>query len=205
MKSIAISLITALFLLACNPPSNSQAKSAGTSSQVKTSTGSQQEKAISNIKLTAKVNGKDWVATGSYMGFLYYAKGLKLMNSENRPYLQLAFKAANAPDNRTLTINSKDFTGVISALPNIEVMFTGHESGIASKSELQGFQNNSNSLKDKNNFVLAVTKWEMLGEDKAIMSGTLAGKLKGIMGSPDVEIIDGKFEDIEVKVYNEKY
>ncbi len=69
---------------------------------------------------------------------------------------------------------------------------------------MQSNQDDPEFPERKTNFQLTITK-DKQGEDKAIMSATFSGKLKGIMGSPDVEVTNGKFENIEVKVFTEKY
>lgn len=157
----------------------------------------------STVVLKSKLDGKTW--NGNSASFLYYAKGVKMMDKEGRPYLQLAFTSAQSPDSRQLTFNSKNFKGELASLPNMEVLFSGSKEGNKEQSEIQGYQENPNFPEQKTNFKIEVTKWEMQGANKAILSAKFCGKLKGLMGAPDVEFTDGVFENIEVIVYTEKY
>lgn len=151
--------------------------------------------------LTCQLNGREWKGANVYNGHLYYVQGIKGMYG-GKPYMVLSFKAATAPDNRQLTISFYNFQGKagVYAKDAVEVLLSGAASGEAQKSELQGHKVPGQNT----NFTVAITAWKPNGSNEAIISGKLSGLLKGVLGSSNVEIENGQFTDVAVKIFNDK-
>jgi hypothetical protein len=159
--------------------------------------------AAGNISLT--LNDKNWTGDIVYQGALFYKGGLKMMDPSGKPYLQLAFKSNKAPDDRQFTITVKNFPGVVGAVPTegMEVLLSGSETGDTKNPQMIGYKNDANYA--GYSVELVISKWETPSPDIAMMSATFTAKLKGVFGSPDARIAEGKLENIEVKVFTEKY
>jgi hypothetical protein len=151
---------------------------------------------------TCQLNGQAWKAGNIFNGHLFYAKGISAMFGGN-PYMMLAFRAVDNPDNRQLTISFKNFQGKtgVYAKEKIEVMLSGAASGEAQKSEMQGHKVPGQNT----DFTVELTDWKPVKDDEALVSGKVQGTLKGIFGTPDVKIEGGSFANVPVKVFNEKY
>lgn len=159
---------------------------------------------ITSPVLTANLNGSTWSANGG--SSLFYEGGNSMIDKTGKPYFMLSFLSANAPDNRNLTLQFKDFKPVVGKIKsNMQVLLAGHSSGEAKKSETAGYQVNPQFPEQMTNFAVEVTKWERISKDKAIISGKFSGKLKGIMNSADVSCQNGVFKDVEVVCYTGKY
>lgn len=153
-------------------------------------------------ELSAQLNGKSWKASGFFHSHLFYSKGIARMN-EGKPFLMLAFKSANAPDNRQVNfqvIEFKEQVGLVDA-QSLEISLSGAEDGQSTSSAMQG-----NGTKDSRTpFSFEVTEWKRLSPDEAVISGKFSGTLKGFFGSPDASFQDGSFSNVKVKVFNDKY
>lgn len=155
--------------------------------------------------ISLNLNDKPWTGAIVYQGALYYKGGVKLMDDSGRPYFQLAFKSNKAPDTRQFTITVRNFQGTTGQVTtkDMEVLLSGSETGDAQKSEMIGYKNDPNY--SGYSVQLVITKWETTSSNAAKMSATFSAKLKGVLGSPDAVVTNGKLEDIEVTVYTDKY
>lgn len=151
-------------------------------------------------QLYCALNGKEWKATAVVGGQVFYAKGFAAMYGGS-PYLTLTFKAAEAPDNRQLSISFKNFPGKVGvyAKDKIEVLLNGAASGEAQQVETQGHR----PLLQTAGFSVVLTEWKMLGASEAIVSGKIKGTLKGLMGATDIKIENGNFRNVTVKIVHE--
>lgn len=156
-----------------------------------------------SVSLT--LNSKAWTGDIVYQGALFYKGGVKLMDASGKPYIQLAFKSNKAPDDRQFTISIKNFPGTVGQVPTegMEVLLSGSETGDTKNPEMIGYKNDSNH--SGYSVQLVITKWEMTSSDVANMSATFTAKLKGVLGSPDAVVTEGKLENIKVTVFTEKY
>jgi hypothetical protein len=153
-------------------------------------------------ELTCKLNGKDWKGVAGAGGQLYYAKGITGMYG-GLPYCSLAFSAAEAPDNRQLTISFKNFpgkTGVYNK-EKVEVLLSGSATGDAKKAELQGHKIPAQAT----DFSITISDWKVTTATEIVASGTLSGTLKGVFDAPDVKIENGAFSNVKIILYSEKY
>ncbi|MFM9943713.1 MAG: hypothetical protein ACKVQB_00625 [Bacteroidia bacterium] len=151
---------------------------------------------------TANIEGKKFTASIATMGALYYAKGHKMMDPSGKPYFLLAFVCNQLPDNRQLTIHCKNFAAGTGILKDMDALFSGSSTGDNSKSELQGCQNNPEFPEQKTNFTVNITKWENIDENSAVISGTISGKLKGLLGARGIQFTDGIFTNVKVQIFN---
>lgn len=153
-------------------------------------------------EFTGTFNGKEWKGGGYPNSHLYYVQGIKQMY-EGKPYLMLAFKAVQGPDNRQLTIAMKDYAGKTGVVDykNLEILLSGAESGKAEEAAMVG-----NGTSDKRiPITIEITKFEKTSDTEALISGKMNGELKGMLGSKDVKIENGVFNDVKVKVFPDKY
>jgi hypothetical protein len=152
--------------------------------------------------LTCQLNGREWKGGNIYSGNLYYPKGISRMFN-GKPYMMLSFRATMPPDNRQLTISFANFQGKTGtyAKEALEVLLSGAASGEAQKAELQGHK----VPRQSTNFTVEITDWKVTGADEVIISGKLSGTLKGSLGSPDVTIENGQFNNVAIKIYPDKY
>ncbi len=159
----------------------------------------------SNGTISLMLNDKAWTGDIVYQGALFYKGGVKMFDPTGKPYFQLAFKSNKTPDDRQFTFSIKDFSGAVGEVPTarMEVLLSGSEIGDTKKPAMVGYKNDSNHAGYFVQFV--VTKWDMPASDMAKMSATFKAKLKGVFGSPDVVVSEGKLENIEIKVFTEKY
>jgi hypothetical protein len=155
--------------------------------------------------ISLMLNGKPWTGDITYQGALFYKGGVKMMDPSGKPYMQLAFRANKTPDSRQFTITIKNFSGATGAVSQegMEVLLSGSETGDSKNPQMIGYKNDSNHAGYSVNLV--ITKWDMSSTDVAIMSATFSAKLKGVLGSPDATVADGKLENIEVKVFTDRY
>lgn len=151
------------------------------------------------------LNDKPWTGSITYQGALFYKGGVKMLDASGKPYFQLAFKSTLLPDDRQFTISVRNFSGAVGAVPTnaMEVLLSGSETGDSKKSEMIGYKPDPNYA--NYSVDLSITKWEMTSADVALMSATFAAKLKGVMGSPDAKVTDGKIENVQVTVYTKPY
>lgn len=168
----------------------------------------QPENPVSDLtepKVVAKLNDQSWTAAVALQGALYYKGGFKAMDASGKPYLQLAFKSLQAPDDRQLTISIRGFNGKTGVVEkeSIEVLLSGSATGSTQNSELVGYKGGKEY--EAYSFDLEITQWETVSADKVLLSGKFKGKLKGVFGAKDVTIVDGTLEKIEVKVFSESY
>jgi hypothetical protein len=162
------------------------------------------EEKMTTSNLSVVFSGKVWKANGT--SALYYEGGNSMMDETGKPYFQIGFSAVNAPDNRKLTFTFMNFVPNIGKIKSpLKVLMTGHDSGDLNKSEVQGYQVNPKFPEQATNLVVEITKWERISVSKAKISGTFSGKLKGLMGAPDLDCQNGIFENMEVDCYTQKY
>lgn len=156
-----------------------------------------------NGNVSLLLNGKPWTGAITYQGALLYKGGLKMMDPSGKPYMQLAFISNQKPDDRQFTITIKDFPSSVGVIQStgIEILLSGSETGDSKKSEMIGYKADYTNYSVE----LNITKWEFTSADIAVMSATFAAKLKGVMGSPDATVADGKLENISVTVYKDPY
>lgn len=154
----------------------------------------------SKAEFSAQYNGKRWEGSGGYNSHLYYTNGNKIYQTTD-PVLILSFRSTQSPDSRTLLITIKNIRPHKSTVPqeNIEILFSGAETGKPEDSKMFGFKPNNN----KGPIAFQITKWKNISAAEAKISGTLSGKLDGIFTKGAVEINSGKFQDVIVKVFNE--
>jgi hypothetical protein len=203
MKYVTSILAAASLFFSCG--NNSTATSSGNETMKETaSTATVQAPpaAPKTAELSCKLNGKDWKGVAGAGGQLYYAKGITGMYG-GLPYCSLAFSAADAPDNRQLTIAFKNFpgkTGVYNK-EKVEVLLSGSATGDAKKSELQGHKIPAQAT----DFSIAISDWKVTTANEIVASGTLSGTLKGVFDAPDVKIENGVFSNVKIILYSEKY
>ncbi|MFM8912716.1 MAG: hypothetical protein ACKOE6_07365 [Flammeovirgaceae bacterium] len=156
-----------------------------------------------SVSLT--VNNKAWTGDVVYQGALYYKGGIKLMDPSGKPYLQLAFKSNKSPDDRQFTFAVRNVPGNVGQVPTegMEVLLSGSETGDTRKPDMVGYKNDS--YYSGYSVQLVITKWEDTSANGAKMSATFTAKLRGVMGSADAVVTEGKLENIEVTVYTDKY
>jgi hypothetical protein len=151
---------------------------------------------------TCLVDGIDWSGSGYSNSHLFYAAGMRNIFG-GKPYLMLAFQSVNSPDNRQLTITLPGFTGEKGIYTGnaIEILFSGSATGNNEQSMLQGHKIPAQPT----NFSVEITAYKSLADDSALISGKFNGTLKGIFGAPSVDIQNGKFRDVTVKVFRQAY
>jgi hypothetical protein len=201
MKYVA-SILTAALFFSCG--NNSTVTSSGSGSVKDTASAAVQAPiaVAKTAELTCAINGKEWKGSGNAGGQLYYAKGITGMYG-GLPYMIIAFSAADAPDNRQLTISFKNFpgkTGVYNK-DKLEVLLSGSSTGDPKKSELQGHKMPAQAT----DFSLTINEWKQITATEVVASGTLGGSLKGVFDAPDVKIENGIFSDLKIRLYSEKY
>lgn len=155
----------------------------------------------SPAQITATLNGQPWSADVAYQGALFYAKGVQRVDPSGKPFLQLAFKANTAPDQRQITLQVRNFAARNGNVPAAqqEWLLTGSVTGDASQAEMCGYK--ADPAYSRYSVTFTVTAWEQLAPDRARLSATFSAKLKGVLGGRDVTLTDGKVNGIEVVVY----
>lgn len=165
----------------------------------------EQETPAPVVDFTCLLDGNDWSAGSFFHSALYYQGGIKMLDPSGAPYLQLAFKATNAPDNRQLTIAIRNYKGGLGTYPGMEVLLSGSADGVAENVQMCGYQDNPTYPDQKTNFVFEITDFTRVSDEIAYISGNCHGKLKGIMGSPDVQVMNGSFQKVEVRVFTQGF
>ncbi len=172
-------------------------------------------KEIAPIKTQAscKLNTVEWLGKTFANSCLYYEHGNPLMN-EKKPFIMLTFQSAKVPDTRQLNIVIKNFNGTkgIVDKTKLEIALTGAEDGSKEKSNMQSNWENGAANTTKTDFSFQITKWEVNGNEINI-SGTFSGKLYGFnptkkvanTGESNVDVINGSFENVNVRYYKETY
>lgn len=152
-------------------------------------------------QITATLNGQPWIARLANQGALFYARGVRRMDASGKPFLQLAFVANTAPDQRQITLQIRNFSARNGSVPAAqqEWLLTGSATGDANQGEMCGYK--SDAAYSRYSVTFTVTQWEQLAPDRARLSATFSAKLKGVLGGRDVTITDGKVDAIEVKVF----
>jgi hypothetical protein len=84
----------------------------------------------------------------------------------------------------------------------LEVLLSGSPTGDTKRPEMWGYKFPGNASGD---LKLEITKFEMAGPAKAILSGRLQGKLTKVLGKGEMTLENGTFENLEVQVFNEMY
>ncbi|NJM78761.1 MAG: hypothetical protein HC854_02515 [Flavobacterium sp.] len=59
--------------------------------------------------------------------------------------------------------------------------------------------------KGKVNFSFEITKWEKSSADEVIISGNFSGVLGGVLATKDIQVTNGTFTNVKVKVFNTKH
>jgi hypothetical protein len=154
--------------------------------------------------ITAQLGGQPWKAGLVSEGALFYPNGHKTIDPSGKPFLQLAFKSIKAPDDRQLTIQVRDFAAKVGTVDqdHCEVLLSGSIDGVAAHALLQGYSNKG--AYKKYVFTLKITRWERVSSEKAILSATFSGKLKGSLDAPDIVVNNGAIDDLEVRVFGDK-
>jgi len=167
----------------------------------------QTTEAVSNGKavLTANIDGKPWNAAVVYQGALFYEKGISMMDKSGNPFLQLAFKVAQSPDNRRLTLQIRNFqpNNEKIAPSQLEVLLSGSEIGDVKNPSIFGF--NNTSVYTNYSFEMRVLSWKRISADKALLSATFTAKLKGVLEKKEITITNGKIEGLEVMIFTDKF
>ncbi len=203
MKYVTAFLAAATLFLSCGNNSTTNPSGSDTTTKTASTVTTPASPAVAKMgELTCKLNGKDWKAVAGAGGQLYYAKGITGMYG-GLPYMSLAFTAADAPDNRQLTIAFKNFpgkTGVYNK-EKVEVLLSGSSTGDAKKSELQGHKIPAQAT----DFSITISDWKITTATEIVASGTLSGTLKGLFDAPDVKIENGVFSNLKIILYSDKY
>jgi hypothetical protein len=162
------------------------------------------EEKITSSNLKVFFSGKEWKANST--SALFYEGGNSMMDKTGKPYFQISFSAVDAHDTRKLNFTCNNFVPSLGIIKSpMKVLMTGHPSGDLKNSEVQGYQVNPKFPEQATNLVVEITKWERISPSKAKISGTFSGKLKGLIGAPDLDFQNGVFENIEVVCYTQKY
>jgi hypothetical protein len=151
-----------------------------------------------------RINGVEWSGGVFPNSALYYEKGNSVADPSGKPILILAFKAAQGPDNRQLTLRIRDFNGP-GSYSRAEILLSGSENGDPAQALMHGRQDNPDFPEQKTNFTLDVSDWHRPADNMAFITCSFSGKLKGLLGAPDVELTGGSFQKVEVMIYTEKY
>lgn len=168
-------------------------------------------KAEADAKLTASVNfkttldGKPFRGKVTYKGASLWRKGVKNF-AYNKPYLQLQFACVDSPDDRLLTLqifNPKESVAKYGS-KDMEINFSGAADGNKNNTTIYGFVNG----KADTDFTIEITKWQVSGSNKAIISGKVYGELREvkILGKSIKKNVfeNGIFENIEVEIFNDQ-
>jgi hypothetical protein len=157
----------------------------------------------SQAQLQSTIDGKKFQGKITYKGALYLKKGIKGMNE--KPYLQLQFAAANAPDERILTIqifNPKEAKAKYTAA-DLEINFSGSPDGNKDNTVLYGFVNG----KATENFNIEISKWQRSG-NKVIISGKFGGILPEVLvigrSKNKIRFENAVFEDVELEIFEDR-
>jgi hypothetical protein len=159
-----------------------------------------------NADFICKLNNQEWRGNGFFSSNLYYSKGMKEM-FDNKPFLTLSFQSILLPDDRQLMINIIEFSKEtkIYHTPSLEITLTGSPTGDPSSGEILGNRKRQPWSESK----LIIESYTQTSADEIIITGSLTCKLNSIpskyMNNLTIDLTEGKFTNVKVRVYNEKF
>lgn len=147
-------------------------------------------------KFNAKIAGKPYRAASFNNG--YYVKGIKGF-AYDLPFIQFSFVNNDTTDTRSLLVhiyNPKEGTASYGT-ESTELNFSGAFDGIKDHEKIYGYLKGS-----KEKFTITITKWQRVSSEKIIVSGTMEGTIRQVLGGKETLTIEkGSFENIEATVY----
>lgn len=155
--------------------------------------------------LTVKLNGTAWTGNGFNNSHLFYKKGVKQFN-DGKPSMVLAFKSVQSPDDRqfTIKITTADAKPGIYKGEQIELLLSGSPTGDTKNPEMYGYKYPETVTA---NLSIEITSYKENGDGTATISGKISGNLKPVLmkNKQELRMENGSFENVIVKVFNEKY
>lgn len=173
----------------------------------KQNTEARSENPVLGIGSSCLIDGKVWNGANYYKSSSYFPNGNSLLKTKN-PYLIISFKAANAPDDRQLTIQFENIKPKIGKLDknSFEFVISGDEQGVKENACFQSNWKNGQANTTHTDFYFECTKWEDKGDHlilSAKYSGTLYGLnlFKGLSGTSckDLQIKDGEIKNLKIE------
>lgn len=147
-------------------------------------------------KVTALVAGKPYRAASFNNGF--YKKGIKGF-AYDLPFIQFSFVNNDTTDTRSFLVHiytPKEGTASYGT-ESTELNFSGAVDGIKDHEKIFGYLKGS-----KEKFTITITKWQRVSSEKIIVSGTMEGTIRQVLGGKETLTIEkGSFENIEATVY----
>ncbi|GAB3524569.1 hypothetical protein [Emticicia fontis] len=153
--------------------------------------------------LLVTLDSKPFRAALTYKGAVLWRKGVKNY-ANNKPYLLLQFGSVIAPDDRIISIqifNPKEMPTKYS-VKDMEVNFSGSIDGKKENTTIYGFVNG----KADTDFTIEITRWQIVSDKKAIISGKIYGELREVkilgIAKKINRFENGSFENIEIEIMN---
>jgi hypothetical protein len=140
------------------------------------------------------VNNKLWQANG---GGMYYSKGIQSRDPEKKPVLQLSFKQKS--------VNEYLIVEVFNANNSVGVMSGPFSATLAMVDESNNTTSYAVDPNDKSSSLsITIDKWDYDNSTRNIISGRLEGKFKQLDIDKYIDIKDGKFNNVELVVYDQE-